>query len=70
MDLLLVEDKRIVDGLQYLAPLGKSDHIVIEISLTLNTDNRSNTNSYPMYNKANFAAMREESRNIDWETEL
>ena len=68
LDLLFTSDDEIVKKVEYSCPLGKSDHVLIEISLGDETEVIDE--EYKMerhrYNKANFEEMRNYFQNANW----
>ena len=68
LDLLFTKDNEIIKTIRYEYPLGKSDHILIDINL--NTKIAKVEEGYKMeryrYNKTNFEEIRRYFENVSW----
>ena len=69
LDLVLVYDKTLVHNIEYLAPIGKSDHdtLLIVLNVGFYTPLKSFNNFN--YNKANYNTLQDIMSNTDWEME-
>lgn len=70
LDLILTNEEDMVSSIRYLPPLGKSHHLVLSFQANLYTVQNGTTKKFPLYNKANYPAMRDELNRMDWENEL
>ena len=66
LDLCLTNDDLFISNIEHMAPMGKSDHDVLLISL--DTPKPKDTNTEPRYNffKTNFTAFKEFASNQEW----
>jgi len=64
LDLVITKDE-ILDNIEYLAPLGKSDHAILKISCNLKWQERDNTDRYN-FNRGDYNKIRE-CLDIDWD---
>ena len=60
LDLLLVKDKDKIENLQYLSPLGKSDHLVIQFNYHIIIEKIDCMKTKYLFHRANYAAMKKE----------
>ena len=67
LDLILTDRMDLISDLQYLAPVGKSDHATLLYKLKSNTRSNDPKVSNFNYYKGNYTAMKEEIASIDWE---
>lgn len=70
LDLIITNEERMVEGLKYLSPLGKSDHVILSFDLRCYTDQSQTERSIVCYEKGNYEAMRKELKQVNWEAEL
>ena len=70
LDLILTNDENMVDDVQYLGPLGKSDHCVLLFKVICCTKNGKNEKIRKNYNKGNFKAAIRELEIFDWKEYL
>ena len=69
LDLVLVYDKNLVHNIEYLTPVGKSDHDTLLILLSVGVHTPVKSFSNFNYNKANYNLLQDKMGNIDWELE-
>ena len=70
LDLIFVKDESIIHSLDYEAPLGKSDHVLISLSLsTMLSRNKPSTEHF-RFNLGDYTGMRSQLQEIDWATAL
>ena len=69
-DLILTNEELMISDLNYLSPLGKSDHVVISFSYKFSGSTIEKPQNKPNYNKANYKKMEEDLGTIDWDSEL
>ena len=69
LDLLLVNDSNNVSSIEYLDPLGTSDHCVLKFEYMCYFEYETNTTVRYNYYKADYEGLRNQL-NIDWENEL
>ena len=68
LDLLFTSDCEVVDDISYDCPLGKSDHVLVKVSLgeEMQEENEDCKLEKYRYNKANYAEMRKYFEAADW----
>ena len=69
LDLIWTNDESLVDDLSHKAPLGASDHCVLEWSLNRQANDRTSTTIKKLYDKGDYERMKT-ILNIDWQKEL
>ena len=71
LDLLLVNNPEIVHSIELRAPLGKSDHVVIEakLDLSLHISDQPPPKRYN-YGKGKYQLIRQEMASIEWDEDL
>ena len=67
LDLVFSTDDT-VTNIQYLSPLGNSDHCGITFDMDMDYDYADQLKEYPNYNKANYTAMKAEIQSVDWKS--
>ena len=65
LDLILVNDSNSIQNIDYLSPIGNSDHIVLRFNYKCYIDLTSENTSKLNYFKGNYEGMRE-ALSIDW----
>ena len=66
LDLVLTNDINMIEGIEYLPPLGESDHLTIAAKLNLYTEvNQNNNHSLALY-KTNFKEVYKAQGEIIW----
>ena len=65
IDLILTGEENQINDLQYLSPLGKSDHSVLYFHLQCYTDKKSKTKRF-VYDRADYVSMKQYARTLDW----
>lgn len=70
LDYVFTDEDNLVEDIKYTAPLGKSDHICIELIYIWNQIDSDD--STPKYNfwKGDYSKINEELRVVDWDKEL
>ena len=69
LDLIITNEEEMIDAMEVNAPLGKSDHSVIEYTYNCYTEKRVNTEKKLMYDKGNYSEMKKDMSK-DWKTIL
>jgi hypothetical protein len=71
LDLILNNEKEMIDNVVHNAPLGNSDHEILEFNFKLgrNENTRSNQQSLRFF-KGNYDEINRLLANIDWDLEL
>ena len=67
LDLVLTNEINMIEGIEYLLPLGASDHLIIATKLNLYTEVNQNNNHSLTLNKTNFKEVRKALGEINWE---
>ena len=67
LDLVLTNEINMIERIEYLPPLGASDHLTIAAKLNLYTEVNQNNNHSLALNKTNFKEVRKALREIIWE---
>ena len=67
LDLVLINKINMIEGIEYLPPLGASDHLIIAAKLNLYTEVNQNNNHTLALNKTNFKEVRKAQGEINWE---
>ena len=70
LDLVLVYEKNFVYNLEYLPPIGMSDHDSLLITLNVRVMLQTKTFNTCNYNKANYKILEDQMRAVDWEIEI
>ena len=66
LDLVLTHEINMIEGIEYLPPLGASDHLPIAAKLNLYTEVNQNNNRSLALNKTNFKEVRKALGEIIW----
>ena len=69
LDLIISNEEDMVECLEYLSPLGASDHKVLTFQFNCYCSHSKNSSTHFNYYKGDYEAMRQEL-NINWEEEL
>ena len=69
LDLVITADPERIDEVQYLSPLGKSDHSVLLFDYTINFTRDENHKISYQYNRGNYQSINEDL-NLNWEEKL
>ena len=69
LDIILVNDITIVQNLEHMSPLGKSDHAVLKLTLNCQCAKTTHTKTRYSYDKGDYHKLRE-NMDIDWITIL
>ena len=70
MDLVLSNEEGMIQDIEYLSPLAKSDHIVISFNLICYIQQLKRVKEIYCHEKGNYTNMREELEQINWNEEL
>ncbi len=70
LDLLLTNDAKIIQNIEYHSPLGKSDHSVLKFDILCYSKVQQYKKMKYYFDSANYVAMKREVSNIDWDEEL
>ena len=70
LDLVLVNDRNLIDDLQILEPFSTSDHNQIHISLHLSKNPVKPSTTYRDFYRANYLLIQEEVACINWDYDL
>ena len=70
IDLVLVKDTEIINETHYEAPLGKSHHQVILVTLNIDIDQVGDVTERFDHNKGDYNSMRKEVENVKWDNVL
>lgn len=70
LDLIFTASDEKLDDINYRSPLGKSDHSVIFFSLNASVEVKSSIWEKLLFDKGDYESMREELRDMNWESEL
>ena len=71
LDYVFTDEHNLVEDIKYTAPLGKSDHICIELTYIWNQVDCEDSSS-PKYNfwKGDYSKIQDELRAVDWDKRL
>ena len=69
IDLVFTNENKMINTVQYLSPLGKSDHCVIQFDFSCYTNQESNTKVRYIYDKGDYPTIKE-YLSRDWEHEF
>ena len=69
LDLILSNDENLIDKLQFLSPLGKSDHSMLTFEVRIQNTSNFKPRTVYNYDKGNYTNMIRDL-SIDWETEF
>ena len=70
LDLLLVHDELMIQSLESLPGIGKSDHVMLLITLHYSYELKFNSNTKFNFKNADFQLLDSIIDSIDWENEL
>jgi len=70
LDLVLLHDELLVNSLDSLPGLGKSDHLIISITLQISTELKSNSTAKYDFSKADFVLINSIIDSIKWNDEF
>ena len=65
LDLVITNIENMVNKLEFLSPLGRSDHCIITFEIECSGKRTSSTVSRPMYDRGNYTKMKEDL-SINW----
>ena len=66
LDLLFTNDENMVTNLEYLAPLGRSDHTILKFTLTCYAEEEA-PKIRVSYDRGDYTKFNEKMINIDWD---
>ena len=69
MDLVLSNEEGMIQDIEYLSPLGKSDHLVISFNLICYIQQIKRVKEIYCHEKGNYTNIREELEQINWNEE-
>ena len=69
LDLVITNEENLIDKLEYLEPLGKSDHTVLSFEIICEQESQPPVIK-AQYEKGNYLKFEEEMNKINWEAEL
>jgi len=70
LDLVLVYEKDLVYKLEYLPPVGKSDHSTLKVTLNVTVNRQNRCMDSFNYNQANYGLLEDKLNSIDWEMKI
>ena len=70
LDLILTNEEGMVSDIKYHSPIGKSDHACLKFNLNCFLEVEKAPEMKYFYNKADFAGMKRELAEIDWDLKL
>ncbi len=70
LDLIITNEEDMVSNVEHQSPLGKSDHSLIQFYFNCYHACLSNNTSKYLFNKADFAGMKESLGSVDWESKF
>ena len=70
LDLILTNEENVVNDIQYLAPLGNSDHCTVLFNYVCKAVSSNSITTKYKYDKGDYDGMREYFRQVDWSVEL
>lgn len=69
LDLVFSNEENMIDKIEFMSPLGKSDHSVIKFEIKCE-ENKPPPKIKVLYEKGDYESMKNELDSIDWENEL
>lgn len=70
LGLVFSSDGLLLNSIEQLSPLGKSDHMSITFNIDCETQNNKYCSVNYAYDRGNYSAMNGELSNTDWESEF
>lgn len=70
LDLVLTNEMNMIEEIDYLPPLGKSDHLVLSFTLILYTDQKVRSGEKFNFYKADYNTINDNLREIDWNSSI
>ena len=67
IDLVLCYDREQISNIEYLGPLGKSDHCVVTLLYNITFENCSYKVKRNIYDKGDYTAIKKHLSNIEWD---
>ena len=69
LDLVLTNEEHMIPAIEYLAPLGKSDHSILKFEIICSLDKKP-PKIITEINKGNYNKMREIFKSVDWDSKM
>ena len=70
LDLIFTNEENMISDLEYLSPLGKSDHCVMQFQFNCYTKIKINNRNRMCYDKGNYKDFNKEMDDINWKVLL
>merc|ERR1712105_309956 len=70
LDLIIMNEEDMISDLEYLSPLGSSDHNILKFNFNCSISQNPTSQSKLNYHKANFDSLREAFKELNWENIL
>ena len=70
IDLIFTNKEGMINTIDICAPLGKSDHSVLQLEFICHTEKPNKKKSIPQYNKRDYIKMNQLIKETDWEVRL
>ena len=70
LDLILTNEEGMVNDIQYVPPLGKSDHVCLVFNTNLYAETKVNNKPKYAYHRGNYQKINTNLKLIDWENRL
>ena len=70
LHLVMTNEEGMIEDIEYLSSLGKSDHIIISFDFKCYTQQSGKDKIIYNYGKGNYGAMKTELGGINWQSEL
>ena len=70
LDYIFTEEDNLIENLETLPPLGKSDHICLEFNYLFGNEDHPTDNTKRNFWKADYSKINSELSTIDWQVEL
>ena len=70
LDLIFINEKNMIENIEYQSPLGKSDHSVLSFKFKCYTVIKNYKRTKLYYNKADYGNIKKELKDIDWIKQL
>ncbi len=67
IDLIFTNEEGMINTIDICAPIGKSDHSVLQFEFTYHMERTNKKKSIPQYNKGNYAQMNQMIKEINWD---
>ena len=67
IDLVLCNDRELINNINYLSPQGKSDHCIITFTYNVSYEKSANKIRRIFYEKGDYASIRKYLNTVDWD---